>query len=131
VHGTLEKHPRERSDPLRGYKVHSKEWKVECFSASCHPILIPAKTVGNQLAFISVHYRSSPQPYHPTSDKAKNVSMGQMSTIASREKKVEKTLWKHCNYGSLNGIAFNPQPTARMSLFWTHVVLSNSTNRMS
>jgi hypothetical protein len=29
----------------------------------------------------------------------------------------------------LNGIAFNPQPTARMSLFCTHVVLSIATFR--
>jgi hypothetical protein len=50
------------------------------------------KPVGNQLAFISVHYRSSQQPYQPTCDNAKNVAMGQISTIASREKKVEKTL---------------------------------------
>jgi hypothetical protein len=27
----------------------------------------------------------------------------------------------------LNGIAFNPQPTARRSLFCTHVVLNNAT----
>jgi hypothetical protein len=27
----------------------------------------------------------------------------------------------------LNGIAFNPQPTARKSLFCTHVVLGNAT----
>jgi len=29
----------------------------------------------------------------------------------------------------LNGIAFNPQPTARRSLFCTHVVLNNATIR--
>ena len=29
----------------------------------------------------------------------------------------------------LNGIVFNPQPTARKSLFCTHVVLSNATIR--
>jgi hypothetical protein len=63
--------------------------------------------------------------------KAKSVSMGQMPTIASREKNFEKTLWKHCNYDSLNCIAFKPQPTARMSLFCTHIVLSNSTIRVS
>jgi hypothetical protein len=57
--------------------------------------------------------------------------MGQMSTIASRKKNFEKTLWEYCNYDSLNGIAFNPQPTARMSLFCTYAVLSNSTNRIS
>jgi hypothetical protein len=83
------KHLRERGEPFRGYKVHFREWKAEYFSAYSQPVVIPAKPVGNQLAFISVHYRSSPQPYQPTSDKAKNVSMGQMSTIASGEKKVE------------------------------------------
>jgi hypothetical protein len=36
------------------------------------------KPVGNQLAFISVHYRSSQQPYQPTCDNAKNVAMGQV-----------------------------------------------------
>jgi hypothetical protein len=82
---------RERGEPLRGYKVHFREWKAEYFSAYSQPVLIPTKLVGNQLAFISVHYRSSPQPYQPTSDKAKNVAMGQMSTIASREKEFEKT----------------------------------------
>jgi hypothetical protein len=91
LHDIWEKCLRERGEPLRGYKVHFREWKVECFSAYSQPVLIPAKPVGNQLAFISVHYRSSPQPYQPTSDKAKNVAMGQMPNIASREKKVEKT----------------------------------------
>jgi hypothetical protein len=83
---------RERGEPLRGYKVHFREWKEEYFSAYNHPVLIPTKPVGNQLALISVHYRSSPQPYQPMSVKAKSVSMGQMPTIASREKNFEKTL---------------------------------------
>jgi hypothetical protein len=92
VHGTLEKHLRERGEPFRGYKVHFREWKAEYFSACSQPVLIPAKPVGNQLAFISVHNRSSPQPYQPICDNVKNVSMGQLSTIVSREKNVEKNL---------------------------------------
>jgi hypothetical protein len=91
VHGALEKHLRERGEPFRGYKVHFREWKAKYFSAYSQPVLIPAKPAGNQLAFISVHYRSSPQPYQPICDNAKNVSMGQLSTIVSREKNVEKS----------------------------------------
>jgi hypothetical protein len=91
LHDIWEKRLRERGEPLRGYKVHFRDWKVECFSAYSQPVLIPANPDANRLAFISVHYRSSPQPYQPTSDKAKNVAMGQMSTFASREKNIEKS----------------------------------------
>jgi hypothetical protein len=92
LHDIWEKRLRERGEPLRGYKVHFREWKAEYFSAYSQPVLIPTKLVGNQLAFISVHYRSSPQPHRSWSVKAKNVAMGQMSTIALREKSFEKTL---------------------------------------
>ena len=39
-------------------KYISESGKQECFSAYSQSVLIPAKLVGNQLAFISVHYRS-------------------------------------------------------------------------
>jgi hypothetical protein len=92
LHDIWEKRLREGGEPLRGYKVHFREWKAEYFSAYSQPVLIPTKLVGNQLAFISVHYRSSPHMHQSTSVKAKNVAMGQMSTIASREKNFKNPL---------------------------------------
>jgi hypothetical protein len=80
------------SEASRHFGKNILENAANRFAANSQPVVIPAKPVGNQLALISVHYRSSPQPYQPMSVKAKSVSMGQMPTIASREKNFEKTL---------------------------------------